>query len=104
MATEHLGLDDRQRRVLAHAPMARDRTLVAHMLGRAGITHAICPDLPALARTIPDGVGALLLGEEALDEPGLDELTQLIADQPPWSDLPVLLVAGTSRRHIGMRT
>jgi hypothetical protein len=105
MATEQLGLDgDRQRRVLVHAPMARERTLVAHMLGRAGISHAICPDLPALARAIPEGVGALLLGEATLDEPGLDELIQAIDDQPPWSDLTVLLMAGTTRRHIGMRT
>jgi signal transduction histidine kinase/ActR/RegA family two-component response regulator len=105
MASENLGLDgDRQRRVLVHAPVAREGTLVAQILARAGIPHAICPTLYALASALADGVGALLLSEETLDEPGLDALTQAISDQPPWSDLPVLLVAGASRRHIGMHT
>ena len=47
------------------------------------------------ARAVETGAGALLLTEEALsDDDG--RLAARIAHQPPWSDLPVLLLTRSS--------
>jgi signal transduction histidine kinase/ActR/RegA family two-component response regulator len=94
----------RQRRVLVYAPTGRDGALAGQLLARAGIPYAVCETLEGLATALASGAGAILFTEEALDEPGLDQLIQAIADQPAWSDLPVLLFAGSSRQHVGMRT
>jgi signal transduction histidine kinase/ActR/RegA family two-component response regulator len=93
-----------QRRVLVYAPTGRDGALAGQLLARAGIPYAVCETLQGLATALASGAGAILLTEEALDERGLDQLIQAIADQPAWSDLPVLLFAGSSRQHVGMRT
>jgi signal transduction histidine kinase len=84
--------------------MAREGVLAGQMLARAAIPYVVCATLHGLVAFLVAGAGALLLSEETLDEPGLDELTEAIGEQPPWSDLPVLLFAGSARRQIGMRT
>jgi len=103
MMTEATDLD-RQRRVLVRAPLGRDGSLTTQVLARASIAHVVCLTLHDLARALAAGAGVLLLTEEALDETGLDELTRAIDEQPPWSDIPVLLLAGSERRRVGMRT
>lgn len=84
--------------------MAREGILAGQMLARAAIPYVVCATLHNLVALLVAGAGALLLSEEALDEPGLDELADTIGEQPPWSDLPVLLFAGSPRRQVGMRT
>jgi signal transduction histidine kinase/ActR/RegA family two-component response regulator len=103
MMTEGADLD-RQWRVLVRAPLGRDATLTGQVLVRASIAHVLCLTLHDLALAFTAGAGVLLLTEEALDEAGLDELTRAIDEQPPWSDIPVLLLAGSERRRVGMRT
>src|SRR5581483_145361 len=93
-----------QRRVLVHAPIGRDGVLTAQLLGRESIPHLLCASLRELATALAVGAGVVLLTEESLDEPGIDELIQTIAEQPPWSDVPVLLCAGSERERIGRRT
>ena len=80
------------RRVLHVPPTAKDGETTAGLLARAGVVCLLCRDLPQLAREIPRGAGALLLTEEALVAPGLDALTDVLAAQPAWSDLPVVLL------------
>jgi len=67
--------------------------LVAPILARAGIEHALCPNLDGLARAVIAGAGAILMDQSVLADHGAPALRQLIAEQPPWSDLPVLLLA-----------
>ena len=40
-----------------------------------------------------DGVGCVVLVEEALIRPEVDDFLSMLAAQPPWSDLPLVLVA-----------
>jgi signal transduction histidine kinase/CheY-like chemotaxis protein len=84
----------RERRVLVHAPVAREGTLVERMLAGAGIAYVISRTLADLADALVEEAGALLLTERSLEDPGLDHLTRILADQPSWSDLPVLLIVG----------
>jgi PAS domain S-box-containing protein len=83
-----------ERRLLILAPTGRDAPLTQQVLSDAGIRCAVCPDLPGLARELESGAGGLLLSEEALrSEAHLYFLGERLAHQPPWSDLPILLLA-----------
>jgi signal transduction histidine kinase/ActR/RegA family two-component response regulator len=81
-----------EERVLILAPVGKDATLIEEMLAPA-IACARCRDLEQMAAELERGAAALLLTEEALAS-GATRLSDLIASQPPWSDLPVLLLTG----------
>src|SRR5205085_2767604 len=83
-----------ERRVLVLAPVGRDAHLARTMLAENGIRCTICGDLRALLHEMPLGAGAILISEEALGSmEDLYLLGERLARQPPWSDLPVLLMA-----------
>ena len=44
-----------------------------------------------------DSIGALLIAEEAIDLRTRAALIDALRRQPPWSDLPILILTGTSR-------
>jgi signal transduction histidine kinase/CheY-like chemotaxis protein len=60
-------------------------------LSAAGVAVDIVPSLEALAREIRRGAAAILLPEEAVFT-GTVSLSETLAGQPPWSDLPVLVL------------
>jgi PAS domain S-box-containing protein len=83
-----------ERRVLILAPTGRDAQLSRAMLSEHGVRCTVCADLHALLRETAAGAGALLISEEAL--PTAEHLYALgepLSHQPPWSDLPILLLA-----------
>jgi signal transduction histidine kinase/ActR/RegA family two-component response regulator len=83
--------DPQERRVLIFAPVGKDASLLQAALARQDIATAICGGVGALAQALDDGAAAVVLTEEALGaaEPLVEEF---LAQQPPWSDLPVLLL------------
>jgi signal transduction histidine kinase len=84
-----------ENRVLIFAPIGRDAELTRELLQTASIPCLICPSIATLIATLNDtGGGALLLTEESLDERDLPKLVASLEQQPPWSDVPVLLFAG----------
>lgn len=80
-----------ERRLLVLAPVGRDAQLMQEMLQREGVACTPCADQAALLAELGRGAGAILLTEEAL-EPGDSRLADSVEQQPPWSDLPVLVV------------
>ncbi len=50
------------------------------------------------------GIGALILAEEALDDPALTQLAAALKQQPAWSDVPVLLISSGDRSQTLLRT
>ncbi|UAK24593.1 ATP-binding protein [Sphingomonas nostoxanthinifaciens] len=80
------------RRVLICAPYGRDAESVAEILARDRYEARVCPDLAAVARAIDADVGAIMLTEEALDD-DIAPLRAALAQQPPWSDVPFVLLA-----------
>ena len=59
----------------------------------AGIDCAIVADVNALCAIVRDGVGALLIAEEAIfSDEAFGALERTLAQQPQWSDLPVLVL------------
>jgi signal transduction histidine kinase len=86
---------DLDERVLIMAPLVRDASLARATLEAAGITARVCADMAELEREAAAGAGALLLTQEALGGAALDRLLAVLERQPPWSDLPsVVLVSG----------
>ena len=91
-------------RVLIFAPIGRDSSLTADVLSRAGITCQICHSMNDVCIELARGAGAILLTEEALADPRLDDLADALAAQPTWSDISILLFAGTDRSQAALRT
>ncbi|MBV9459459.1 MAG: response regulator [Bradyrhizobium sp.] len=86
-------------RILILAPSGRDAPTVAEVIAKGGMVPHTCSTLEALCAGIAEGAGAILLAEEALNEQRpVERLHRALAEQPAWSELPVLLVAKTSGR------
>jgi signal transduction histidine kinase/CheY-like chemotaxis protein len=79
-------------RLLLLAPTARDAANGRKALEQAGVACAVCRDLAEVCRELGAGAGAVLLPEEALAGGGDRRLAEALGGQPPWSDLPVLLL------------
>jgi signal transduction histidine kinase/ActR/RegA family two-component response regulator len=91
--------------VLVFAPVGRDAALTQDFLQRASIQNVICRSMTELCDTFESaGAGALLLTEEALDDAAFSRVTALLDAQPSWSDVPVLLFAGSSGADMTLRT
>jgi signal transduction histidine kinase len=81
-----------QTRVLILAPGGKDAALARTVLENAGITVEVARDIVALVRGIAEGVGAVLVTEEAIADGSGNLLALEIVRQPPWSDLPILVM------------
>jgi signal transduction histidine kinase/FixJ family two-component response regulator len=96
--------DSTDLRVLVCAPIGRDCVLTIELLERASIPCLACRSLLDVAERLAEGAGAILLTEETLGDPHLDELAAALAAQPAWSDISVLLFAGSHRDEAALRT
>ena len=82
----------KEMRLLLLAPTGKDAEMTRSLLGAAQIECIPCRDISSLCASIKDGAGAVLIAEEALAEPARTLLAAIVASQPPWSDLPILLL------------
>lgn len=80
-------------RVLVLAPVGRDAPLLCQVLERTGLEYVACGDMAELTRHLRDGAGVVLLTEEALAPAALSDLLCVVSTEPPWSDLPLVLLA-----------
>jgi signal transduction histidine kinase/AmiR/NasT family two-component response regulator len=80
-------------RVLMLAPTGRDAELMCAVLGEAGVRCVSCADMPELCRSMREGAAALIIAEEALGEGAYRDLSAVLAQEPPWSDPPILLLS-----------
>lgn len=83
--------------VLILAPRGRDAAVAADLLGRHGLAARICTDARELTNRLSDGVGAVLLTEEALVGANAPEIASWVAAQESWSDVPFVVLANGSR-------
>ena len=82
----------RDLRFLLMAPTARDAEITSALLNGAGIETARFTRLDDLVRALNDGAAALMIGEEHLSETPPTPLAAWLLRQPPWSDLPILIL------------
>jgi signal transduction histidine kinase/ActR/RegA family two-component response regulator len=82
-----------EERVLVLAPTQKDASLARSIFERAGVECLCCTDLEAVCMELKSGAAALLLAEEAIVQEQSEKLAAWLASQPPWSDLPLLVLA-----------
>lgn len=94
-----------QQRVLIWAPFGRDALVLRGVLDGAGLQCVICKDLQDARARLRQSADALLLTEEALATAGcVAMLAEEIEAQPPWSALPLVLLATgdeTAQQRLG---
>jgi signal transduction histidine kinase/ActR/RegA family two-component response regulator len=91
-------------RILIFAPVGKDAPLTLDVLHRAGLPGFVCTTASDLCDEITHGGAAIILTEEALEDPGIGTLMECLRSQPPWSDIPILLFADAERSEIYLRT
>ena len=79
------------------AQKRRDAELTCEFLRGAGVAAIACPRFDELIEHLRGNVGALMLTEEAIAAADWPRLFAALEDQPPWSDVPVILFTGA--RH-----
>ena len=85
------------------APVGQDAETMAALLDAEGFETQICRRLDEYSGRIADGAGALLLTEEALESAQGSLLLDLLKAQPPWSELPlIILTSGGESRRAGL--
>ncbi|MBT2335241.1 response regulator [Variovorax paradoxus] len=82
-----------EQRILLRTATSRDAFMANAVLARAEIMAHTCESLCELVRGLQEGAGAIMLAEEVLADPAAAALTEALGSQPPWSDLPVLVLA-----------
>jgi signal transduction histidine kinase/ActR/RegA family two-component response regulator len=78
--------------VLVLAPTGKDAKVARDILATADILAAECPTLSAMCEWIEPATGALVIAQEALTKDSFASLCKQLDRQPPWSDIPVIVL------------
>ena len=82
----------RDLRFLVMAPAARDNEITKELLNGAGIEAETFSDIESLLRALGEGAAAVLIAEEHLSGESKAPLSRYLSQQPPWSDVPILIL------------
>ncbi|WP_414664352.1 sensor histidine kinase [Horticoccus sp. 23ND18S-11] len=85
------------------APIGADGANICSVLARAGMVPQMCRTNTDLRAGVAGECGAILLTEEALTEELRRELSAAFAAQPPWSDIPVIMISSVGTSNSGPR-
>jgi signal transduction histidine kinase/response regulator RpfG family c-di-GMP phosphodiesterase len=96
--------DWRDERVLVLMPTTRDAERAVALLSEVGVRSSVCADLAGICRELRVAAGAVLLTEEALLQDAVGQLAEALRDQPPWSAIPILVLAREGARDSGARS
>jgi signal transduction histidine kinase len=96
-------MHNKDERVIIIAPVGQDAIAIAGLLDAQGFETQICNGSDEYNRQITGRAGALLLTEEALESPQGSLLLEALKAQPPWSELPlIILTSGGESRRAGL--
>src|SRR5436190_20746819 len=87
------------------APVGRDGALLASTLSALDIETVVTAHASALIARLAEGAGAAIIADEALTSAALSGLRIWLSEQPPWSDMPfiVLTTGGVPTRESHLR-
>src|SRR3954451_23908348 len=88
-------------RILIIAPVGQDAAVMANLLQEQGFQTVICRGAADCGRHFPHGAGVLLMTEEALELSEVPKLLELLSKQPPWSELPLILLTSGGESRVG---
>lgn len=81
-----------EKRVLVVAPLGADARNIGEVLMHAEFAVALCHDVIAAAREMNAGCGVMVVTEEAVLTPEHQRLAEALERQPPWSDVPLVVI------------
>ena len=90
---------DSEMRVLVLAPTGRDASLLSKTLASADIQVKICAHSSELLDVLGQGAAAAMVAEEALSHAAVNGLGEWLTSQPPWSDLPFIVLTSKGRAN-----
>ncbi|MDB5741858.1 MAG: hybrid sensor histidine kinase/response regulator [Polaromonas sp.] len=93
-----------EERILVLAPRGRDAQVIEQVLLRDGIQCSACSAYEDLLAQLDRPVGAAFIVEEALYETDLTPLMDKLAQQPSWSDFPIVLLMSPITGKSGVNT
>lgn len=79
-------------RVLVLLPQSRDAESIPLMLGKIGVASLLCATSEEICSEIDKGAGALLVAETVLSDRTKEYLMGALDGQPPWSELPIIVL------------
>ena len=80
-------------RVMVIAPIGADASAIATLLNENGFDSCVCQEPEEVIDEIANA-GALVMTEEALAFPSVSALLAALKSQPPWSELPLVILTG----------
>ncbi|WP_066340995.1 hybrid sensor histidine kinase/response regulator [Azohydromonas lata] len=80
-------------RVLVLPPTRRDGEVTLALLAQDGINGMVCATPALLCEQMAQDVGVVMLTEAALCDSAIEAFVAALALQPPWSDVPVVVLA-----------
>jgi PAS domain S-box-containing protein len=80
-------------RVLVLMPTAKDGERTLKALAQAGLSGCICREVHELCGEILKGASVALVPEEAIVNDRKLCLQEVLSEQPPWSDFPLVVLA-----------
>jgi signal transduction histidine kinase len=90
--------------VLLVCPLGRDAELVRNALQESSVQSECHKDVAsAVAVFLSRNVGALVIAEESLVPKAIAILAAGLAEQPAWSDLPVLVLTAHGKQMVNQR-
>jgi PAS domain S-box-containing protein len=76
-------------------PTGQDSRVAGKVLARAGLDPRVCSNMADVCELIrKEEIGVLLMAEEALAPQARDKLFESLDRQPPWSDVPIVILTG----------
>src|SRR4051812_42562762 len=82
-------------RILVLASTARDAEITRRLFAEAALPFTDCGDLAALCAEMERDPAVAVLAEESLGASGGDRLAKIIEAQPPWSDVPLVILTSS---------
>ena len=78
--------------ILIFAPTGNDSSLTAEFLSKANKRVKVCRDMCEVCLAVQECCGMILIAEETLNSHSIKMLGEMLAAQPPWSDIPIAVI------------
>jgi signal transduction histidine kinase/ActR/RegA family two-component response regulator len=89
---------NQERKVLVLPPTRRDGDVTRALLKDVGLDCDIVGNARMLAAQLNTSIGAVVLTDAAVADPGLSSVMDALDHQPQWSDMPVILLSKPEMR------
>jgi signal transduction histidine kinase len=75
--------------------------LTCGFLAEEGVEATLCRSIEELCSELLRGAGVVIIAGELLSGEVVAQIRECLARQPPWSDIPIIVVAGAADQAVG---